>query len=300
MLTSAPTGAPWSDIPLPQATNAQQAAEQTNICWRATNMVDAICNQPLRCTLNAEQVQGPDYRLTVDASGVARVMTSRWPVLSVLGARVSPRACIPRQWSVIPASAVVPEEPPMTAYGTTVEGASGAGGQALLIAPGYLSWLAGRNGYTVEVDYLNGWPHAGIANAVLAGANQVQVDDVTGFTGAAAFVYDSASTEVVTVLSVTATNPVTLPNGASVPVGPGTLTLSGTLAFGHAAGVVVSAMPQDISWAGVLLATAQVLESGATSITVQNITSSEASAEQGSAALKVEAEVLLAPYKRVI
>lgn len=300
MLTSAPTGAPWNDIPLPQATNAQQLAEQNNICWRATSMMDAICNQPLRATLDIEQIAGPDYRMTVDASGVARAMTSRWPVLQVLGARVSPRACIPRQWSVVPASAVVPEEPPMTAYGTSVEGASGAGGQAVLVAPGYVSWFAGRNGYILELSYFNGWPHGGIANAVTAGANQVPVDDVSAFTGAQCFVYDGASTEVITVQSVAATTPTTLANGTVVQVGPGSLNLSGTLAFGHAAGVVVSAMPQDISWAGILLATAQVLESGSTSITVQNISSSEASAEKGSEALKVEAEVLLAPYKRVI
>lgn len=300
MLVNAPTGAPWNDIPLPQATAAQQLAEQTNICWRASNIVDAICNQPLRATLDVEQIAGPDWRMTVDASGVARAMTSRWPVLDVVGARVSPRAAIPRNWTTIPSGAVVLEEPPLGIYGSTVEGSSGAGGQSVLVAPGYISWFAGRSGYVLELSYINGWPHAGTTAPATAGATTLAVDDVTAFTGASAFVYDGAATEVISISFVAATNPVTLPTGTTVDTGPGTLTLSAPLTSAHDAGLVVSSLPQDISWATVLLATAQVLESGATAVTVQNINGVETHDGKGADDLKVEAEVLLAPYKRVI
>lgn len=298
MITNAPTGVPWSIIPFPKATTQAQLAEQTNICWRASSMVDAICNQPLRATLNAEAIPGPDYRMTVNAAGVARAMTSRWPVLQILGGRVSPQAAIPRSWATIPTSAMTPELPPMTGLSSVVEGADGAGGQAVLVAPGYVSWLAGRNGYVLELIYLNGWAHAGITANATAGATTLAVDDVTAFATASAFIYDGASTETVTVTSVAATSPVPLPTGGTAQTGPGTLTLSGPLAYAHNAGVVVSAMPQDIPWAATLLAASQVLDSGATSITIQNVQGSETTGGKGIEELKTDAELLLAPYAR--
>src|SRR5215472_6460905 len=111
MLLDAPTGCPWDLVPAPNATTAAQAAELNNILWRATNSVDRIAGQTLRSTLTVEQVPGPDYRLTVSASGVARAMLSRWPITQVLGAQCAPRVP-PYSWAPIPAASVVPEEPP--------------------------------------------------------------------------------------------------------------------------------------------------------------------------------------------
>lgn len=299
MITNAPTGVPWSTIPAPRDA-AAQLAEQTNVCWRASGMVDGICNQPLRATLTSEQLQGPDYRLTVDGSGVARAITRRWPVLEVVGARVSPRAAIPRSWSTIPTSAVTPETPPMGLYGSSAEGASGAGDQAVLIAPGYVTRAAGRNGFTVELAYIDGWPHAGLTADAVGGASTVHVDDVTGFLGASAFLYDGAASETVSIADVAADDPVTLPTGGEVQAGPGTLTLETPLLSAHAAGVVVSALPQDIAWATVLLAAAQVLESGATSVTIQNVSGSQTTGGKGIDDLRDQAADLLKPYRRVI
>lgn len=301
MIQRAPTGVPWDVVPWPQTTEPDQVAELTNICWRSTNLIDSTyCNQPLRATLSVEQIQGPDYRLTVDSSGVARAMTSRWPVTEVLGGRVSPRAAIPRSWSTIPVAAMTPETPPITGLGSTVEGASGAGDQAVLIAPGYVGWYAGRNGYTVELAYLNGWPHAGLAADATAGASTLAVDDVTGFVGASAFIYDGAATETVNVLAVAATAPVTLPTGGIVHTGPGVLTLAAPLTADHAAGIVCSALPQDISWAAALLGAAQVLDEGATSVTIQNVAGSQTTGGKGIQELVDQAARILQPYARVI
>lgn len=300
ILRDAPTGMPWSTIPISRATTAAQAAEQANICWRATARVDGWCNQPLRCTLNAEQQSGPDYRITVDGSGVGRMITSRWPVLSVLGGRVAPRASFPRQWNVIPAAMIEPETPPIGNYGTIVEGASGAGDQAVLIAPSYVSWAAGRNGFVVEVEYLNGWPHAGLTEAAVPGDQTLAVDDVTGFTGAAAMVYDGGATESIIALSVTAVNPATLPSGAVVPVGPGTLQLATPLLAAHAAGVAVSSLPADVGQATILFAAAQVLDAGITSITIQSVNGGKQYGQGDRDALAKEAQEILTPYRRVI
>lgn len=299
MLTSAPTGIAWGSIPTPKASAPAQLAEQTNICWRATNMVDAYCNQTLRATLDVELVSGPNFRLTLDATGVARVITSRWPVLDVVSARVSPRAAFPRSWQVLPPSAALPEEPPMT-FGSTVEGAAGAGGAAVLIAPGYVTWYGGRGGYLVELSYVNGWPHSGLTVNAAAGVTTLTVDDVTGFTGASAFLYDGGNTETVNVTSVAATSPVTLPSGAVVPVGPGTLTLASPTTFPHRAGVACSSIPQDVSWATVLYGAAQALTRGSTAITAQAMPGSQVAGGKSTDELKVEAEILLAPYRRIL
>lgn len=300
IIANAPTGIPWNVIPFPKATSAQQLAEQYNICWRATGRVDGFCNQPLRATLDTEQVQGPDYRLTVDQNGVGRALLSRIPILDVVGAQVSARATIPRSWSVIPAEAVTPESPPIGVYGSGGFGAAGDIGNAVLIAPGYISWAGGRNGYTVELAYLNGWPHAGLTAAASAGATQLSVDDVTAFAGAGAFIYDGVSTESVMISTVAADSPTTVPGGASVPVGPGTVSLAAALQHDHAAGIMVSGLPQIIQWATILYCAAQVLDSGATSVTIPNMPGSQSTGGNGIQSLIDEAERELQPFRRVI
>lgn len=301
MLSNAPTGVPWSMIPFPKANSAQQFAEQTNVCWRATDVINAYCHQPLRSTLSVETLTGPgNGRVGVDHSGVATAVCSRWPVTSVLGARVSLRAAIPRSWSTVPVSSLVLKEPPITTLGTTVEGAFGAGGNAVLLAPGIIGWAAGRSGYALELAYLNGWPHAGLTASAAQGALTLAVDDVTAFAGASAYIYDGANTETVNVVSVAANRPVTLATGGVVQTGPGTLTLATPLAIDHTPGIVVSTLPHDVAWATILAATAQVLESGITSISIQNIPGSETTGGKGVEELKVEYELLLEPYRRVI
>jgi len=42
----------------------------------------------------------------------------------------------------------------------------GDGGQAILVAPGWLSWWwGGRQGITIEVTYTSGWPHTSLTAA---------------------------------------------------------------------------------------------------------------------------------------
>lgn len=298
MLTTAPTGAPWSSIPFRNATSQQQLAEQMNICWRASGEIDGFCNQTLRATVDSETLQGPDYRLTVDQSGVARAQVSRWPVLEVLGGRVSSRAAFPRQWDTVPANRMDAEQPPIGVYGSTGYGASGAGGSAILVAPGYVSWAGGRNGYTLEMWYVNGWPHTSLTADAAAGITMA-VDDVTGFAGASAFIYDGAATEQVQVLVVDATQGVTVPGGATAPTGPGTVTLAAP-AKAHTAGCVVSALPQAVGWAAALLAAAQVIESGASAVTIQQLPGSVTGGGRSVTDVREYAHSLLKPFRRVV
>jgi len=299
MIVNAPTGLPWSVVPWPKATAAEQLAEQTNVCWRATGEVDRLCNQPLRATLDVEEEVGPDYRVTVDNTGVVTLLASRWPIISIIGGQYSPADVIPPNWITIPGTAMRPSAQISSVYGTTAPGASADGPSMIDISPGYVSWWNGRRGHRLQVSYVNGWPHAALLATAAAGATSLRVDDVTGMAGARCWLYDGANTEMVTVNSVTADAPATV-MGTSVPVGPGTATLTTPLASSHAAGIVCSAIPQDISWATILLASSEVLDSGASAMLMQSVSGSETIGGKGAEDLRRQAKKILEAYGRVI
>jgi hypothetical protein len=306
MAINAPTGISWQIIPFPKATTQQQFEEQTNMCWRATGMVDAFLNQPIRATIDTEVNSGPDFRVTIQRdTGNTRVILQRWPVTQILAMQVGSNAVFPRQWLNVPAGMFDIEYPIVGLYGTTAPSGAGEGGQSILLAPGFTSWGLGRRGYRISTSYVNGWPHAGLTGSCVAGATTLTVDDVTGFTGASAFIYDGSSTEVVQVSSVTATTPLTLPNGGgTAQAGPGTLTLASPTLFAHSgsspATVVVSSIPQNVLYATIMHTSAQALEAGITSISIQNIPGSLTTGGKGVHDLLLEADILLTPFKRTV
>lgn len=302
MLTNAPTGVSWQIIPFPKATTQQQLDEQTNICQRATAIVDGYCNQILRCTVDNEQINGPNYRVTYrQDTGETRLILSRWPITQILAVQWSAAATYPRQWQTIPAGMFEIERPVLGLYQSSAPTGSGDGGQSITIAPGFGGWWLGRQGYRYWVSYTNGWPHTSLTQAANVGDTTLHVDDVTGWSQAVGTIYDSTQLEMITVSSVTANTPLNLPNNiGTTPSGPGTLTLSAPLTFAHASGTVVSTLPGSILWATMLQATAQALEAGITSVSIQNIPGSLTTGGKGVHDLLLESDLLLAPYRRLI
>lgn len=305
IIANAPTGVPWSIIPQQGAGALAAYAEQTNMCWRASAEIDRLCNQPLRATLDTEEETGPDFRLTVENStGIAHMLASRWPILQIIGGQVSPAAAFPPSWTPIPATMIRPHTQLIGTYGTTSPG-PGAGGPAEFdIAPGYVTGWGGRNGCRLQIAYLNGWPHAGLTATAAAGAQQLLVDDVSAFVGAAPFIYDGANTEQVTATSVTATTPATT-MGVQVPVGPGTVNLAAPLAYTHTVTpgevqILVSSMPADIQWAGIMLCAEQALEAGIEGLVISDVRGDAQSSGGGIKDLRLDAEVILSSYKRNI
>lgn len=301
ILTTAPTGISWSTIPPGTGTTpAQRYAEQSNLCARATAQADSYCNQTLRATLNTEVFRGPNFRSVVlNGSKNGRVVLQRWPVLSVTNVQVAPDAIFPRQWTVLPAGYYEPEFPPIGIYGSSAPAGDAEGGQAIILAPGYLNWSLGRQGWIIQVTYYNGWPHCGLTAAATAGDSVIVVDDCTGWaletpfsdvTGAVGTVYDSGQQEAVTATATSATS------------GPGTITLAAPLTFSHAAGTVVSTLPQSVMWAVVLFATSMALTRGATATTVQSIPGGSSSTGGSSkpSTITEQAQSLLAPFRRVV
>lgn len=299
-LIAAPTGIGWSTIPVRNGTEQQQLAEQTNICWRATHDIDAMCNQPLRADLALETETGPGFRLTIptSGSGAARLVTQRSPVTEIIGGQYSPSSAFPPVWTPIPASSFMAGAGSIQTLGNSMPDASGAGSYFIDIAPGYITWINGRDGTRLQVAYISGWAHTSLTSAVAASATTLAVDDVTGWLGTMGQIYDGALTESFTVTAVSADNPTTV-FGASVPTGPGTLTLSSPLAYAHTSGILATALPYSVVWAAVLLCVAQALTRGATAITGPSMPG--AMTHPGSPdECKVEAEALITPYRRPI
>jgi len=279
---------------------------------RATSRVDGYCSQVLRATLDTELLHGPDYRVTVGpASGGryptpywgasaalnARLILSRWPVLSVTNVLTCPNNLWPRTWSTVPTSYYEPEVPTIGLYNTVAPSGAVDGGQAILVGGGYINWDYGRNGWAVQVQYVNGWPHASLTSAVAAGATSLPVNDCTGwavenyfdtYTGATGRIDDSGQQEAI---HVTAT---------SVTAGPGTLTLSSAISYPHEAGVLVTTMPASVQQACIYFAAAEALTRGATSTTIHAVGGGAQSSDKGAEDLIAEGELLLHAYRRTV
>ena len=286
-LQSAPTGVDWTSIPVSADPNCptapENSAELWHICGRATSRADGYCNQILRATTDVELCHGPDYRVTVGpaaggftltpywglgSSGNARIILSRWPILQVTQVQVCPNNVWPRTWTTLPSGWAEPERPPIDVYGSSAPTGEAAAGQAILVGPGYIDWSLGRNGYAIQVQYTNGWPHASLTSAVAAGVTSLPVNDCTGwavttysglYTGARGVVKDAGQQET---FNVTA---------SSVTAGPGNLTLAAATNYPHPAGTIVTTMSASVEQACILFATAEALTRGATTTTIHDI-----------------------------
>lgn len=297
-LTGWPVGVDYDTIPMGSTVvTGQKTAALYNMCQSATTQVDSYCNQPLRATLATETQSGPDYYLTVQVgSGLGRMVLQRWPVTQIIGVQVAAAGGFPRQWTTVPAGYWDIERPVQGLYGTNAPSAAGEGGQAILIAPGYLNWCNGRNGLRMQVQYMHGWPHAGLTTQGTAGTSALAVDDCTGWapagstsaanstTGAIGVIYDGASQETITCTAASAT------------AGPGTLTLASPTTYAHNAGVMVSALPADVIWSSALFTGADALTRGATTTTVRSLPG-HAGGASGADELRIDAELKLRPYR---
>ena len=308
-LIQAPTGVDFFSIPpgspltgvVPQANTAELA----NVCARATDLCDQAAHQPLRATIDTLPLYGPGApRVYVPrnyGTQPATLIMTRWPVLEVVSVQYSPNS-LPYSWSTVPSGLAVPAYPPTGLYGSSAPAAAGEGSQAIKLAAGYVTWQYGPLGFAVLTEYANGWPHCGLTAAATAGATTLSVDDCTGWVitpafpggaaGATGTVYDAASQEVVHVTAASATS------------GPGTLTLSAPLAYNHAAGVIVSTMPQAIGWASILFCCEIAMERGATAMTMMEIPGREVAQRAGVdtsyGSPAMWAEAILKPYSRII
>ena len=310
-LTAAPTGIDWTGIPVgDDITAAENVNEQWNMIRRATDRADGYCNQVLRATTDVELIHGPDYRLTVGpaAGGMvptpywgssaptnARIILSRWPVLSVSSVQVSPNA-FPRNFISVTSGFYEPEVPPIGIYGSVAPGGDAQGGQAIIVGGGFIDWQLNRNGYAVKVTYINGYPHTVLTAAVNAGATSLPVQDTTGWaianffgtaTGATGIVKDGGNQETVQV------------SASSTTSGPGNLTVP-AITYPHPAGTIISTLPSSVEQACILFAAAEALTRGATTTTIHDVGGHAQNTGGDIAGLVSQAHMLLKPFRRTI
>lgn len=301
-LISAPTGIDWASIPKRGASAQDQLAEQTQLCLRVSARMDEIASQNLQATVDTEEQRGPDFWLTVDnQTGEGRLVCSRWPILSIVSGQWAPSASYQQSgppWTAIPTWQMRTDSVLLGELGTLAPGASAAGPNAILLAPGVVDWSNGRRGCRVQVTYVNGWPNAivqastGKPNGPASGDSSIHVDDITGWAGVAGTAYDGALTEPVSVQSVT-------PDTTGAIAGPGLLNLAAPLIDPHAPGSRISAMPSSLQWAGLLIATSMALTRGATAIAAQSVRGTLMGSGRSIEDLNVEAEGILLPYARI-
>lgn len=247
--------------------------------------------------------------MTVRPNGVVRIQLTRWPILNVVSGQFANATQFPPTWTAIPGNMFYPETTAPGILGSVAPGASGAGSSALLMAPGYIDFFNGRNGYNLQVTYTNGWPHCGLtANAAPATPTQtISVDDITGWVGVAGMIYDGQYTESITCTAIT-------PSVSGAIAGPGTLSLANELNYSHTlpgpigdplSTLVVSSLPAVVFQAGILIASAYTMLRGATAIAVHSIGTSPNMGGGGTGSgphdeLLQEAEIILEPYIRVL
>jgi hypothetical protein len=315
LLFNAPTGVSWALIPDPDSTQEQQQAAAVDVIWRATSRIDAHCRQPLRATADTEYLNGPGLpRCNVDRNTGAGVLNmKRWPVTEVLAIQVSPSRAFPRAWTPVPAGQWDVRHP-LLFSGDSAAGTAPDGGWTIDVAPGWIGrspwgrtpaggWTGagGRGGQRVQVCYINGWPHTSLTRVAGQGDTVLNVDDVTGWANASGFAYDGADTEPLAALSVSAASPLALPNGAgTAQAGPGAVTLTAPLAFGHQEGTLISALPATVIEAAVYAACMQALDSGIDAIAVQDMSGQRVSSAQASKDIEAEFKGLLDSFRRVM
>lgn len=281
--------------------DAQRLAEQSNICARATALMDQAAHQPLRATIDPLLLYGPGTRVGVDRAGCrpTSLIMKRWPVLEVVSIQVAPNRN-PLTWVPVPSTEYQIAYPVAGIYGSSAPAAAGEGGQEIKLNPGWVRWDRGRDGYAVLTEHVNGWPHAALtagAVPVLSGAQTIQVDDctgwtvtssITGATGATGTVYDGGAQEVVQVTA------------ASAIKGPGTLTLASPLLYPHEAGVIVSTMPANLGLVAIMFGVSQALARGATATTVHQIPGGPGGKSPGPDDWSKCARAMLSDYARII
>jgi hypothetical protein len=297
ILLNQPAGLSWNIVPTLTANSAEQQAQVAYVCQQVTSLVDGYLHQPLRATAVTEENRGPGAaRVAVDRNtGNGSVITRQWPVTAVNAVQVSRGNSFPPQWSLVPAGQYRIRTPVLQpASGAPVY--SPSGGNAIDVAPRYISWDYGRAGQLVSLSYTSGYPHAGLTAQVAAQTESLAVDDVTGWEGWTGFLLDGPATELVTVTAAQATVPAQLPGlGGTVQAGPGTLTLAGPLQYVHEPGALVTAIPLAALQAAALSAAVIALET----ITAIAAQSSSGDLPGGLGALATESEMALDPFKRI-
>jgi hypothetical protein len=275
----APVGVDTSTLDQTNIGNqAAQDAALLNILRRASAWVDTIVQQPLEASLDTEIKS-----VRMGRDGLVNVHVDQAPIISLQSVlfRYHPRD----PYQTVDMSSIEVREGWFTIYDLFYNTSLG---QDLASLSYYDMPLYNRQTMlplTVKYTYLNGWANTTLAVAAAINATTITVADSTGVVvGQKLTIYDGAYQEIVTVTAI---------NG-------NVLTLSRGLVFAHAIGVGVSAIPDAIKQATIMLACALIKDRGALAITMQETSVLNVNGSPNKSGEVDIAKQLLAPYRRVV
>jgi hypothetical protein len=104
----------------------------------------------------------------------------------------------------------------------------------------------------LHYTYVNGYPNTVLAEDASADTSTITVQNATGMVGQTLTIYDNDLTEEVVISSVTGN----------------VVTLASTMIFDHSAGVAVSALPDSVKQAAIILTAYLIEQRGALSISM--------------------------------
>lgn len=288
-----PSNVAWETIPDIESTPQEQLFAQQQMCWTATRSVDNFAQQTLRASIYTEDLSAPSHRVGIK-NGVARFVTSFFPIVEVISAEVAYSNGPPYTFQAVPAGYAIPEESPFSPYGTNSVGMATGGMNVIIIGGGYANWSNGRLGQRIRCTYINGWPHSGLLDDAPAGSTTLHIDDVTGWLNVMGTIPDVDGREFAT---VTAVSPDT--SGLTTPTGPGIVTLSEPTLYAHQAGDLFTSLPETLLEATVWFALSQVLARGTNAIGAPPMPGkAQPGAGSSMDRFRSRAQELINPYKR--
>lgn len=286
---TAPTGIDVST--LDQTNIGNQAAQDSallNILRRASAWVDTIVQQDtLEATLNTEI---KEVRMSRD--GRVNIHVDQTPIIQLTDVqyRSHPR----ESFQEVDLNSIEIRDNWFTIYDLFYNTSLspnfmglGSGSYTNDIFSGYSSPYYRKTDVplTFKYTYLNGYTNTTVTVAATIGATSLTVADSTGLTvNQRVTIYDGAGQETTVITAI---------NG-------NVLTLKSGLLFAHAVGVGVSAIPDSVKQATIMLACALIKDRGALSITLQETQVLSSNATPYKTDEVSIAKELLAPYRRVV
>ena len=249
--------------------------ELANVIGRASSWIDSYCGQVLSSTTDTETSRG-----RINRQGFLTIHPRFSPVTEVVSLSYGP---LPSLLTSVDVSTLWIESQsvvfPIQGFSTAFSGPIQFSGNYSISQEQFIS-----------MTYVNGYANTLLSASVAASVSSLPVTDLAGFTPNHQFViYDGASTEILTVAS------------SFVPTsGAGNLTLSSTIAYTHAKGISVSALPPAVKQAAIFVTSAILKARGNAALVMQTLTPATIQSSNPSAAGDLmEAWDILKPYRRI-
>jgi hypothetical protein len=273
---NAPTALDYGNLVV-GGNQAAQDAELSNAILRASSWIDQYCNQIIGATNDVEQ-----QRVRLRPDGFIAIHPKYFPVVALTALSVGTS---PQNLVAVPDCSIawLEDQQILFPYAQTA---------TTMSSQGPLSFGFPASPQTkmfVQYSYVNGYSNSTISTIASSGSSVLLLADGTGIVpGETITIFDGANTERVTVAS-------------SYTFDSNAVPLTAPLAYTHAVGISVSALPAAIKEAAILLTSAFLKIRGDASLTMGfgSTVSGQVSPSSVFGNDIAVAETLLKPFRRI-